>query len=431
MKSIIMSNQVQRKFLPVVVAVSLSLAACAPQGGGDPSQGGAASVKIEKVPSGTVTDSSDYVASLQSRKSVTLQPRVDGQISEIFVKPGDRVETGTPILQIDPARQQAAVTSFNATVQSSQADVENARATLINLQAERTSKESELAFTQKEFQRYTQLTKEGATAQQKLDDTANKLRTAQADILAIDARIRAQAANIASAETRVSKSEADVIQQEVQLQYYTIAAPFAGVVGDIPVKVGDYVNNSTQLTKVTENRALEVQIAIPVEKATQLRIGLPVELLDGQDKKIAAGTVAFIAPNINPQTQSILVKANFDNTQNTLRADQFVRARVIWSTKPGVLVPVSAIARVGGQDFIFVAETKAPDSKGQEGKPAMLVASQKPVKLGKIIGDRQEVLEGLKPNDEIVVAGILALRDGVPIMPAPPETTAPKPEPKK
>jgi RND family efflux transporter MFP subunit len=414
-----------KKFLPILLAAALSLSAC---GGGTPQGGGfgAASVKIESVVSGQITDSSDYVASLQSRKSVTLQPRVDGQITEIYVKPGDRVEAGTPLLQIDPAKQQALVTSFNASVQSSVADVENARAILINLQSQKASKESELAYTQKEFQRYTELTKEGATNQQILDNTANKLRTAQADLNAMEASIRAQTASIASAETRVSKSEADMIQQEVQLQYYTIAAPFSGVVGDIPVKVGDYVSNSTQLTKVTENQFLEVQIAIPVEKATQLRIGLSVELRDGQDQKISEGTVSFIAPNINPQTQSILVKANFDNSTNKLRADQFVKARVIWSKKPGVLVPTSAIARVGGQDFIFVAETKT-----QEGKPPMLVASQKPVKLGKIVGNQQEVLEGLKPKDQIVVAGILVLRDGVPIEPAPPEKADPNNEPKK
>ncbi|MEE3719580.1 efflux RND transporter periplasmic adaptor subunit [Tumidithrix elongata RA019] len=415
-----MLTKMPRKFLPVVLAVSLSLGACG-QGGEPPRGGGPASVKIESVMSGTVTDSSDYVASLQSRKSVTLQPRVDGQILAIYVKPGDRVEAGTPLLQIDPAKQQATVTSFNATVLSSQADVENARATLINLQAARAAKESELAYTQKQFRRYSDLTKEGATTQQALDDTANKLRTAQADLNAIDAQIRAQGASIASAETRVAKSEADVVQQEVQLQYYTIAAPFAGVVGDIPVKVGDYVSNATQLTQVTENRALEVQISVPVEKAPQLRIGLPVELRDGQDQKISEGTVSFISPNISAQTQSILVKANFDNSKNTLRASQFVRARVIWSTKPGILVPTSAIARVGGQDFIFVAETKT-----QEGKPPQLVASQKAVKLGKIVGNNQEVLEGLKPNAQIVVAGILTLRDGVPIMPAPPETPQPK-----
>ncbi|PZV12426.1 MAG: efflux transporter periplasmic adaptor subunit [Pseudanabaena sp.] len=411
-----------RNFLPVVLAVSISLSACG-QAGKSPQEGGAASVKIESLVSGTVTDSSDYVASLQSRKSVTLQPRVDGQILKIFVKPGDRVEAGAPLLQIDPAKQQATVTSFSASVLSSQADVENAKATLINLKAERASKESELLFNQKEFQRYTDLTKEGATAQQKLDDTANKLRTAQADILAIDARIRAQVASIDSAETRVSRSEADMLQQEVQLQFYTISAPFAGVVSDIPVKVGDFVNNATQLTKVTENRALEVQIAVPVEKAPQLRIGLPVELIDGQDQKISEGTVSFIAPNINVQSQSILVKANFDNSKNTLRADQFVRARLIWSSKPAVLVPVSAIARVGGQNFVFVANTQTIKDKPS------LVAKQQLVKLGRIVGNQQQVLEGLKPTDQIVVAGILTLRDGVPIMNA--SKSDPENQPKK
>jgi RND family efflux transporter MFP subunit len=411
------NNQLDKSLSKGLVAVIgtllVSCSANAPQGGGF----GAVPVPIAPVESGIVTDSSDYVANLQSRQSVTLQPRVDGYVQEIFVKAGDRVEAGAPILRIDPARQQAVVQRSVAAVATSQADFESARATLAQLRARKESILSSVDFNQKEFERFSKLTQEGATAKQKLDEVANSLRNARAELGQIDAQINAQQASINSAATRIEETRAGAIQEEVQLDFYTVTAPFAGIVGDIPIKVGDNVNSATQLTTVTQNQVLEVQISVPLENAPRLKMGQSVELLDAQDKPIVKGNVAFISPSINPQTQSVLVKANFNNGTNQLKANQFVRARLIWASRSGVLVPTSAISRLGGQDFIFVAENSSANGKTQ------LVANQKPIKLGKITGNKQEVLEGLKPNDKIVVSGILQLQNGAPIAPL---TDAPK-----
>ena len=248
------------------------------------------------------------------------------------------------------------------------------------------------------------------------------MRNAKAELGQIESQIAAQEASINSAATRIEESRANAVQEEVQLDFYTVTAPFAGVVGDIPIKVGDNVSNSTELTTITQNQVLEIQIAVPVENAPRLKMGMPVELLDGQDKPLVKGNVAFISPSIDPQSQSVLVKANFNNGKNQLKVNQFVRARLIWASRSGVLVPTSAISRLGGQDFVFVAESPSTTSQSpapQTPNAPQLVANQKAVKLGKIIGNKQEVLEGLKPNDKIVVSGILQLQNGAAIAPAP------------
>ena len=404
----LLDKSLSKGLVAVIGALLVSCSANAPKGNGF----GAVPVPIASVETGTVTDSSDYVANLQSRQSVTLQPRVDGYIQEIYVKAGDRVEAGAPILRIDPAKQQAVVQRSVAAVATSQADFESARATLVQLRARKESILSSVDFNQKEFSRFTKLTEQGATTKQKLDEVANNLRNARAELGQIDAQINAQQASINSAATRIEETRAGAVQEEVQLDFYTVTAPFAGIVGDIPIKVGDNVNSTTQLTTVTQNQVLEVQISVPIENAPRLKMGMPVELLDAQDKPLVKGNVAFISPNINPQSQSVLVKANFNNGTNQLKANQFVRARLIWASRAGVLVPTSAISRLGGQDFIFVAETSPTDGKS-------LIANQKPVKLGKITGNKQEVLEGLNAKDQIVVAGILQLQNGAPIMALP------------
>jgi RND family efflux transporter MFP subunit len=434
--------------LGATLLVLMALGACS-QSGATNNAGNAGNapglpVRLVNVALGTVEDSSDYVASLNSRASITLQPRVSGQVAQIFVQAGDRVEAGTPILAIDPSKQQAAVTSKIASMESAEAALEEARADLANaedqlksLQAKKQANLSTLTNNRRNLERDRQLVSEGAINQRLFDDTATRVATSQADLDSIDADIRAQRSSIARARAAIARNQrlvqqaqADTREQKVQLEFFTIKAPFTGTVGDIPIKVGDFVSESTKLLTLSQNERLELQIAVPIEKASQLRAGLPVRLIDDLDKSKADGKISFVAPNVDNSTQSILVKAVFDNPKNSLRTDQFVKARLIWSSRPGVLVPTTAISRLGGQNFIFVAENKSA-AAGQ----TQLVASQRPIKLGKIVGNNQEVLEGLKPGEKIVTSGILQLRDGTPIVSAPDqnnskEGSSPPPESK-
>jgi len=365
-------------------------------------------VKVAKVESGIISESSNYVASIQSRKSVTLQPQINGRVEQIFVQPGAVVQAGTPIIQINPAEQQAAVTSSSAAANSNRAAIENARATLTSLQAERQSNLSSASFNQEQYNRYLSLYKQGAVTRQQLDENTDKLRAAQASLAQIDARIKAQQAAISQAQQTLQQSLADVKEQQVQLQYYRVTAPFSGTVGNIPIKVGDQVTPATNLANLTENQNLEVNISIPIERAPNLQVGMPVELLNDQNEVVGRSRISFISPSVNNETQSVLVKSLYDNSNRQLRSEQFSRVRVIWDRRPGVLVPTTAISRVAGQDFVFIAETTDKSS---------MVARQKPVKLGEIQGNSYQVIEGLKGGEEIVTSGIQKLSNGAPIIP--------------
>ncbi len=381
-----------------------------------------------------IENSSAYAASLDSRQSVTLQPRVAGQISAIYVKAGDRVEAGTPILQIDAREQRAQVASRQAAAETAaaeiaaaEADVANELDTLRAEQARRAAAVSNVQLARREYERYRDLALQGAESRQLADQKLNALQTAEASLRQVEADIRAQEAavnraraNVARNQRALQQSQANVTEGQAQLQYYTINAPFAGIVGDIPVKEGDFVNTSTQLLNLTQNRQLEIQIQVPLERATDLRIGLPVQLLDEQDKVLQTGRISFVAPNVDPSTQSIQVKAAFANARNNLRTSQFVRARIVWATDKGVVVPTSTISRLAGKNFIFVAaplkdtDCKEPAASGfgppPKADPNMLVADQREITLGKIVGNDQEVLDGIKASDRIVTGGILQLQ---------------------
>ncbi|PMB38024.1 efflux transporter periplasmic adaptor subunit [Fischerella thermalis CCMEE 5330] len=369
-------------------------------------------VKVSTVKSGTIEDSTEYIATIESRRSVALQPRIQGQVTQIFVRAGDPVKNGDPILQVDAREQQAAVSSVNAAAQAARSQVENAKATLRSLEADRQSFLADVQLRQQEYNRYASLASEGAVSQLTKEQYANQLAVAKAAFNANESKIKAQQAAVAEAEKSLQQALANTIQQKVQLQYYRVTAPFAGTVGNIPVKVGDFVNTSTQLATITQNQPLEINISVPIERASQLRNGTLVELLDAQGQTIGTSRVFFISPKANNENRMIQIKALYDNEKNLLRADEYVRARVIFSQRSGVVIPTTAVARIAGQNFVFVEQTqKSPEGKTQ------LVAKQKRVELGNISGNNYQVLEGLQPGERIIVSGLLNLRDGVPITP--------------
>ena len=370
------------------------------------------SVKLGTVESGIIEDRDEYIARLESRQSVTLQPQIQGRITKIFVNSGDDVQAGNPVMQVDSRQQQAAVNSVDAAAQAARSQLQNAIATLKSLQAERLSNVADVNLNQQEYERYSSLAAQGAVSQQTRQQYVNRLATARAKLNAIDAQIQAQKASINQAEKSLQQAQANTTQQQVQLQYYTVSAPIPGKVGDLLVKQGDVVNTSSQLTSITQNNPLQVEISVPQERAAELRKGMPVELVDNQGKILGRSQVFFISPNVNQNTQSILIKALFNNSNNQLRADEYVRARVIWERRPGVFIPATSVVRLAGETFVYVA--KKPDDS--QANPEF-IAKQKRVKLGNIRGNNYQVLEGLRQGERIIVSGILNLRDGAPIMP--------------
>ncbi len=331
-----------------------------------------AAVMLAVAQAKPVEDASEYVATLKSLHSTTIQPQIDGQITKIYVKSGDRVKQGAPLMLIDPRRQQAAVSSQ---------------------EAERASKDANVTYARQQAERAGALLKAGAISKQEQEQAETALRTAEADLQSLQAQVQ---------------------QQEVQLRYFTVAAPTAGIVGDVPVRVGNQVSTATLLTTIDQNEMLEVYVSVPIERASELKIGLPLQVLNSDEKLLATSAVSFVSPHVDDQTQTVLVKGQVKNPDASLRASQFVRARIIWKVSDGLLIPVTAVLRINGAFFAFVAESSG-------GK---LVAKQRAVKVGDIVGDSYVVLDGLKAGERLVVSGAQKLADGAPISEAPPQAPA-------
>ncbi len=231
------------------------------------------------------------------------------------MRSGDRVRPGAVLMEIDAGRQEAAVG---------------------DLEAQRAARESDLVYWKQQTERLRTLLEAGAVSQQEYDQALATLRSGEAQLAAIDQQIR---------------------EQRVELGYHRVVAPAAGVVGDIPVRVGDRVTQATVLTTVDDNQGLEVYLQVPVPQAPSLTVGLPVRHRSTIAVRRSLTTkVTFVAPSVDPQTQTVLAKAALDQP-GTFRTDQFVRARIVWRSAPGLTIPLVAVTRVNGRFFAFVAES--------------------------------------------------------------------------
>src|SRR2546430_8400984 len=221
-----------RQLFPVVLCAAVAVTACggnksqgAPGGAGG--RGGAfpampvQTIKVEPKP---IPQTSEYVATVRSLRSSVVQPQVEGYIRQIMVKAGDHVRAGQPMMQIDPERQQATV----ATTQS-----------------QRASAEASLEYAKQQLARNQKLLDAGAISQSELEQAQTSVKTAQAQVDALNSQIK---------------------ENQVQLAYYRVTAPSDGVIGDISVREGDRVTPMTEITTIDSEQGLEAYINVPIER---------------------------------------------------------------------------------------------------------------------------------------------------------------------
>ncbi len=322
-------------------------------------------VSTKTIDLAQVPQSDEYVATIKSRRSATIQPQVDGSLTRILVKSGDQVRAGQLLMTIDPLKQQATVEQQVSTEAQKKAVYE---------------------YAQRELDRQQHLFDAGVASKQVYEQAVQAYDNSKADWQ--------------------SASAARVTQQR-QLAYYNLVAPFAGIVGDIPVHVGDYVSPQTLLTTVDENAELEAYIYVPTERAGDVRMGLPVQIVTTTGEVIENTKIDFVSQQVDNAVQGVLAKAPIHESLDRFRTEQLVKARVIWSTSPAPTVPVLAITRIGGQPFVYVAT----DVNGST------VAKQRSVTLGDTIGNDYAVKSGLKPGEKVIISGIQFLIDGTPVQP--------------
>lgn len=321
----------------------------------------------------------EAVGTVAASKGVSLSADASGTVTRISFESGQTVKQGQALVELDTSVERAQLASAIA--------------------------RRELATTTRS--RTRALAEKGAISPAQLDADESALRTATTDVEAIQAQIARK----------------------------TIRAPFSGKLGIRQVNLGQYLNAGTPVAVLETMESLHVDFTLPQQRLPEISVGMPIRImLDEEGGAPVSGKISAIDPAVDQVTRTIKLRADVPNEADKLRPGMFVRVMVLLpETGTTVAVPATAVVHAPYGDSVFVVEDKKPDAPGMkttpDGKPVK-VARQHFVRLGPSRGDFVSVLEGVKPGDEIVVAGAFKLRNNSPIVIAPTKQPAPQLFPK-
>ncbi|MEM9504824.1 MAG: efflux RND transporter periplasmic adaptor subunit, partial [Cyanobacteria bacterium P01_E01_bin.43] len=353
-----------------------------------------------------------FVGNLEAVQIVEVRPEIQGRIEQILVEPGQEVGAGQSVMVLKPDQTVPNYEGSLAGVDVAIGSRENAVKGLDIAKAQLETARAQLELDTVNVARAQQLVEAGALGQIRLDEALTQQEASQNAVITAEEQVSAAQVQIQQADAAVRQAQSQADASLVSVAFKEVVTPIAGIVDNLPVKLGDYVSTGQPVAKVTQLDALTLNLQVPSNRSAELRTGLAVELLDPISKEqLAAGSLTFVSPTVEAEGQTILAKAQFRNPDGNLRDGQAVEARIVWDTQPGILVPTTAITRVGGQNFVFVVDEEANAND-------QAVVRLSPVELGDIQDGNYQVMSGLEQGDRIATSNILKLSDGVPIEPA-------------
>jgi len=306
-------------------------------------------VDVDSVRTRNVVDAVRATGRIEAVQFIELRPDAQGRITRIMFREGQPVAAGTPLLQIDDA--------------------------LLRAQAERAAADQELAEQQLERVR--------------------KLRADNA----------ASPADLERAEAAARSADAALSLLRLQIARTTVRAPFAGLVGQRLVSLGDYVTSADPLLTLQTVDPQRAVVEVPERYAGQLKPGQSIEFsVAAQPERVFEAEVEFIDAVVQPASRAIVVKARAANRDRALKPGMFIEARLATvSRSHAVVVPEDAVQplRVGNVVWAVVG-----------GK-----ASRRLVQLGARTEGEVEILSGVKPGELVVVGGLERMGEGMLVAP--------------
>ena len=372
-----------------------------------PHGGFAVPVVIETIQKESVTDNVEFLGTTHNDNATTIRSQVAGKIVRVFVQDGARVVKGEPLFAVDSRPQAENLRSLEAILKASQAETQKARSTVQSIQAQQKAAAADLQFNQAQLTRYEKLRATQSVSQKDWEQYQSTVTQLQNKVDGLNHDIQAEQRHVQQLEAQIQRDIAASNSARATLDFYTVKAPFSGTVGDILVTEGDQIDYSTVLTRVNNDREMEITIPIPIALKNKVKHGTRLALYSTDGNFISEAKVDYIAPTLDKMTQTLTTKVRVNNTQKTplFTTDEVLRARMILGKQTQFVAPASAINRVAGQPFIYQAVQKGT------GYSAKLL----PVTLGPIANGKYPITSGIQKEIQIITGGIQKLQDGVPV----------------
>ncbi|ADY53691.1 efflux transporter, RND family, MFP subunit [Pseudopedobacter saltans DSM 12145] len=360
-------NKIQLTAL-ALVGTGLFFQSCQNKGAQQGQQGEVAvPVSAVEVTQEEVSGSENYPAVIVPINETELRAEVSGYITNIFVTDGASVAKGDRLYEIDGTRYAAAVDQAKANLKIAEANLDKVK---------------------RDVQRYRKLAEQDAIAKQTLDYAETDLNNQEAQVLAAKA-------NLTTAATNLNRS--------------VIRAPFSGTIGISQVRNGALVSaGTTLLNTISTVNPITAEFQVPERNIAHFvslqksgnQSALKLRLSDGQLFD-GAGQIITIDRAVDEGTNTIKVRAKFNNPGNQLRAGMNATITVIEkSSTPELVIPYKAVQEQLGTYNVFVI---GDSSKVQ----------QRNISIGLKFEDKVVVKDGLKVGDKVVTEGVMNLKEGV------------------
>jgi multidrug efflux system membrane fusion protein len=333
------------------------------------------------------------IGNVEAFSTISVRAQVTGLLMEVRFREGDFVKRGSHLFTIDPRPFESALTQ-------AEANLTRDKALLAQAQAQLNRDAAQAEYSQLTAERNAQLNARGIISK----DMAEQTRSA-ADATA--ALVQADKAAVASAQAQLAAQQAAVETARVQLDYTTIESPIDGRTGNLTVKAGNLVTaNQTELMTIAQVQPVYVTFAVPATHLPTIKRHMTKDPLavtatpQDADAQAAHGTLTFVDNGVDPTTDTIKLKATFDNADHRLWPGQFARVSLRLTTLPNaVVVPGEAVQTGQDGQYVFVVK---PDS----------TVDLRPITVGERVDQDVVIQKGLTAGETVVTEGQLRLEPG-------------------
>ena len=355
----------------------------------------------------------DLTGEVVAGTTVTISATVEGPILHCPWREGDHVSAGEKLIVIDRAMYRAEADAARASLSVAQAKLADlkagARPEEIAQAREQVRKlEEATAFALTDMKRIAALVaKQGLPgealekAKVALVDQQSQLESARQRLAMLEAGpTRTQ---VAVAEAAVEEAAARLKLTEARLNECTIAAPFAGVISKVYVRPGDLATSKAPLVELYDPKSLVVRFAVPEANALAIREGMAVSIVfDALRGQPVAGRLSRLCPDLDRRMRTRTVEASAEGNA-PMAPGMFARVQLTLASASGVpAVPAEAVlATSDNTNVVFVVN----DSK----------AHRRAIQVGIAEGGWVQVLGGVAPGDQVIVGGLVRLKDGMPV----------------
>ena len=358
--------------------------------GGD---GGAAPVVTAKVAAKDVPVDLAAIGNVEAYATISVRSQVTGQLTELSFHEGDLVKQGQLLFSLDRR-------PFEAALAQAEANLVRDRALLAQAEAQLARDAANAEYQQLSAERQLQLSQRGIISKDQAEQTRS-----QADATA--AVVKADRASIDSARAQLVAQESAVEAARVSLEYTTIKSAIDGQTGNLGVKVGSLVTaNQTELTTIARVQPVYVTFTVPAIHLGTIKSHmaggkLPV-IATPQDTAAqpAPGVLSFVDNAVDMTTDTIKLKATFDNPDRRLWPGQFARVSLRLTTLDhATVVPSQAVQTGQDGQYVFVVKDDS-------------TVEQRTITVGQRVEDDTVVQKGLTPGETVVTEGQLRLEPG-------------------